>query len=265
MRIRIRTLTVGLMVLGMTAAGLSPASAQTADARAIGASAVFVGTAAVTGGIGAPVCTTALTPQVLCTSAAGQGWSFTGDSTAANQAAVGLACGWLITEEHKGIPGGFLWSTEIKRFCTAGGGAAGQGVGTATITASGTLTAGTTGLGAYCGASGGTGGTGSASITGPNVGGTASATSDTTGSTGTSTSVEPLTATRTLSLSGVGWAQSAATVIVATGTATSTVYIPNPTGPIVAVVSAIPTTGSCTDRTATGFTVVGAAAAALTS
>ena len=105
--------------------------------------------------------------------------------------------------------------------------------GFATISASGSLGGGLVapfGNGALCGLSGGSGGSGTITIDASSV-----------------------------SLSGVGWRQSAGTIIVFEGT--------TPGGPLVGAVSAIPPipgvvgAGSCAAGTATQFTVVGAGVA----
>jgi hypothetical protein len=66
---------------------------------------------------------------------------------------------------------------------------------------------------------------------------------------------------KTYNLSNLGWIQSVGGLIPVTGTIT------NPqtggSGPIVALVIALPTTGSCLSGTATGFTVVGVATGAM--
>lgn len=250
MRKRVQILTGSLLALGLVGISSVPASAQTVNVNAASAVAVFVGSATVDNpSLWSPVspnCTSGGLPT-LCPSGSGGTWGFAADSNAANQAAVGLACGVLKTNDP-GPP----TTTEIKFFCTLGSGTGGTGVGAVTISASGSLDGGALG-GAWCGASGGTGGTGSASVNGLN----AEAVNGTPGG---------LTATRTASFSGVGWTQSAGSVIVVDeGTATSSVYGTSVTGPVRAVVSAVPTGGSCLAGTATTFTVVGVAAAVMTA
>lgn len=272
MRVRIRTLTIAMVVLGL-AVPAAPASAEPiVNETVVAAAVVFQGTANVTPGLGAPVCTNGTTPPnpplVPCPAPASGGWSFTADTTTDGTAAA-LTCGHLTTEEVKVIPGpGILTDTTLKRFCTAGAGSNGTGVAGSlvTLSASGSLGPGVNGTGPWCGGSSGSGGTGTARVAGPNSGGAATVTAASDGSTNTATSSEPATADRSLALAGVGWTQSAATLIVATGTATTTTWVTTVSGPVVAVVSAAPdatAAGSCTNGTGTQFVVAGAAAAVL--
>lgn len=250
MRTPVRVLAVAVMAASMTASLVAPASAQVTDERRSASLAVaFVGTATVTP-LWSPVspnCTDGTGVPTTCPSGSGGTWEF-------NSAAVaGLGCKtYLKFSTQSTFP--FFLFTRIQ-LCTA---AASGAVGSGSISASGSLTNGAVLPGAWCGASGGTGGTGSASLTGPTV--AVDTTDPGVVSTGAST--------QSVSLSGVGWLQSAGSVLLVTGTATGSAPDGGSvSGPVVAVVNARPnpvgSPNSCLEGDGTSFDVAGVAAGAL--
>jgi hypothetical protein len=193
--------------------------------------------------------------KILVAGAAGLGMlAFQAAPTSAATAAVGVFTG------SASVGGtGLSYPTSpscLPSLCVSGAGSswsfAGSGVGAGisgtthsagtfdTAVSGGTLTAGASNIGAYCGASGGKDGSGSATIA----------------------NLAPGGANQSAALSGVGWLQSAATLIVFNGVA-------NGSGTVAGLVTALPlptnlgpppSGNSCLNGTAKTFTVVGAAA-----